>query len=367
MTRFILLFVLCLNISVAAGADRARNVILFLGDAGGISTLHAASVNAYGHSQKLYIQGMPHIALMDTSSADSWVTDSAAGMSAIVTGRKTNNGVLSEAADGARGRTDGKILKTVLEFAEEKGLSTGVITNMSIADATPAACYAHCNERKEFGAIFSQVLTPRFGDGVDVLIGAGRSTILKSTEAMGLQIETALRGRGYAVLDDPTKLRSDAPRSVALYDGPDFNPVPVVDQVIRGLAANPKGYFLMVEWDMHADDPKKGLDRVKVMDDLIRHVASIAGEDTLIIFAADHSFNIRMARMPKGVPMFDEKGGIGLVSAGGKPFLTLEGSHTGEQVLAAAQGPGSERVHGFIENTDLFYIMLAAYGWDAGK
>jgi alkaline phosphatase len=41
----------------------------------------------------------------------------------------------------------------------------------------------------------------------------------------------------------------------------------------------------------------------------------------------------------------------------------MDDGHTGEEVVAAAQGPGARRVHGFISNTDLFRIMMAAYGW----
>jgi alkaline phosphatase len=46
-----------------------------------------------------------------------------------------------------------------------------------------------------------------------------------------------------------------------------------------------------------------------------------------------------------------------------KPNVRVDDSHTGEQVLVAAQGPGAEKVHGFIRNTDLFDIMMSAYGW----
>jgi alkaline phosphatase len=83
------------ELAAQAAPRTAKNVILFIGDAGGIPTLHAASVYKYDHPQKLCIQTMPHLALMDTSAADVWVTDSAAGMSAIVTGQKTLNGVIS--------------------------------------------------------------------------------------------------------------------------------------------------------------------------------------------------------------------------------------------------------------------------------
>jgi|ERR1041385_2981455 hypothetical protein len=66
---------LFLSISLFA-QHRAKNIILFLGDAGGIPTLNAASIHGYKEPRALYIQRMPHIALSETSSTDSWVTDS---------------------------------------------------------------------------------------------------------------------------------------------------------------------------------------------------------------------------------------------------------------------------------------------------
>jgi len=84
------------------GAARARNVVLFLGDAGAIPTLSAASIHGYGEPRRLFIHSMPNIALAETSAASQWVTDSAAGMTAIVTGRKTHNGVIEVGCRGAR-------------------------------------------------------------------------------------------------------------------------------------------------------------------------------------------------------------------------------------------------------------------------
>ena len=68
--------------SGAAAATRARNVILFLADAGGTSTVAAASLHGYGSARRLFIQRMPHVGLSDTTSASHYVTDSAAGMTA---------------------------------------------------------------------------------------------------------------------------------------------------------------------------------------------------------------------------------------------------------------------------------------------
>ena len=156
--------------------QRAKNVILFLGDAGGLPTLNAASIHGYKEPRSFNIQRMPHIGLSETSATDSWVTDSAARMTAIVTGRKVANGVLS-LVPGADPKAEGTPLKTILKYAEEHGLSTGVISNVNMADATPAACYSHVDSRKKFGEIFEQVWNPRFGDGVDVVIGNGRKKI----------------------------------------------------------------------------------------------------------------------------------------------------------------------------------------------
>src|SRR3546814_19805068 len=90
-------------------------------------------------------------------------------MSSIMTGGKTRNGVISQSAAAVRGKTDGAPAKTLLEYAEERGLLTGVISTQSIADATPAATYAHSNDRGKWGEIFPQAFSPRFGDGVDVM------------------------------------------------------------------------------------------------------------------------------------------------------------------------------------------------------
>lgn len=177
----------------AVGQDRARNVIVFLADAGGIATLNAASLHEYDAPQKLFVQSWPNIALADTSAANAWVTDSAAGMTAIVTGVKTNNNVVSQGPDAQYARQPGRPLKTIVEYAEEKGLSTGVITNVSIADATPAALYAHSHDRTKWGDIFLQLFQPRFGDGMDVVIGAGRTQISSQVAALGRNLDEVAR------------------------------------------------------------------------------------------------------------------------------------------------------------------------------
>jgi alkaline phosphatase len=361
--KYLVLLPILFAAAVCTAAERrAKNVILFLGDAGGIPTLNATSLYRYGAPQKLFIQQMPHIALSDTSAADAWVTDSAAGMTAIVTGQKTNNGVISQSAAAVRGKQDGEILQTILEHAEQRGLSTGVMTNMVITDATPAACYAHVNDRKMAGEIFAQVLHPRFGDGVDVLIGAGRDTVRNATTKLGIDIDPALRAKGYAVRESPDEISPRDRRVVALLNTSDFALWPAVEKALRILEKNPKGFFLMVEWDTHTDDLRRGLDHAAELDEVIRKTAASMKGDTLILFAADHSFDLRLRGGKPGQPLVVENAEPGGTPAK-KPAIRVDNSHTGEEVLVSALGPGSERVQGFIPNTRLFEIMMAAYGW----
>ena len=47
------------------------------------------------------------------------------------------------------------------------------------------------------------------------------------------------------------------------------------------------------------------------------------------------------------------------------PAVRMDNGHTGEAVMVAAQGPGAERVRGFMDNTDVFRVMMQAFGWKA--
>ncbi len=344
------------------GPGRAHNVILIIGDAGGIGALHAGSLYHHNKPNGLFLQSLPYIGLMDSSAADVWVTDSAAGISAIVTGQKTNNGVLSQAPNGVRGKQDGTILKTILEYAEEHGLSTGVMTNVTATDATAAGCYAHVNDRGNTAEIIKQFLAPRAGDGVDVLIGAGRRRIMDAAQGAGIDLGAELQKRGYHFCAKPEEAAASTGRTVAIFDTMDFDLRSLVLNTVKTLSQNPKGYFLMAECDVHTDKLKLGLDHIAVLDRIVQDMVERAGKDTLVIFCADHSFDIRVRGGKPGQPLLD---GDVSASAGSppKPFIRVDDGHTGEQVLVASAGPGAERIHGFIANSDLFGIMMAAYGW----
>ncbi|WP_347304671.1 alkaline phosphatase (plasmid) [Croceibacterium sp. TMG7-5b_MA50] len=345
---------------------RARNVILFLADAAGVAVLNAASLMAYNEPLKLRIQQWPHLGLSETSPVDRFVSDSANGMTAIVTGTKTRNGVISQGPDAVRGQRDGAPLKTLLEHAEERGLLTGVISSQSIADATPAATYAHANDRSRWGDIFPQALAPRFGNGVDVLIGAGRQEIGEQLAANGTSF-------------DQLGTRYHRPIRAMLADVPasDSRPIVVSDAIDVRLATlkaldlleqSPSGYFLVVEWDAHTPDPQEGLENLANFDRLIAEVESrVDLSDTLLLFTADHSFGLHVDGGRRGEPLL--AGYDAWKASGNKDEmvrldnLMVKDTHTAEEVPALAIGAGAEEVRGYFPNTQLFRIMMNAWGW----
>ena len=334
-------------------AHQAKNVILFLADGTGIPTLHAASLYGYGEPQQLFVQQMPYLGFSETSPTDGWVTDSAAAMTAIMTGEKTDVGVISQSADAVRGQKDGQPLKTILEYAEERGLSTGVISNSPASDATLAACYAHTNERANHGFIFAQILTPRFGDGVDVVIGPGRQLILDQTKELGLDLAAGLYEQGYTFVDNlpaMEKASRKTQRLIALFPSDDFDLSLCVEKTLDIFTRNPKGFFLMVESNNHFLDVELTLSRMVAMDRIVRRTAKrMEGTDTLILFTADHSYDLSINASPRTQNIL--------------PHVNVNNHHTAEEVLVAAQGPGADKVRGMFLNTQLFHIMKDAYGW----
>lgn len=350
--------------------QKAKNIILFLADAGGVPVVNAASLLGYGEPLRLNVQKWPHLGLSETSPVDAFVSDSANGMSAIVTGVKTHNGVISQGPEGARGKTDGPPTKTVLEYAEEHGLLTGVITTQSIADATPAATYAHSNDRSKWGEIFPQAFSPRFGDGVDVMFGAGRKKIGEQLIAAGTSFEQLSQTHKRSIHAALADVQPSEKRPVVVGDQMDVRAATL--KALDILQKSPKGYLLVVEWDAHTDDPREGLQNVVDFDKLIAEVEKrVDLKDTLLLFTADHSFGLQVDGGRRGedvlagydtwkaAPKDKESGIVRLKN------VMVNDTHTGEEVPALAIGAGAERVRGYFPNTYLFDVMMKAWGWKA--
>ena len=202
-----------------ADADgKAKNVIFFLGDGMGISTVTAARIFAGqragnpGEETVLSFEEFPVTGLIKTYNVDSQTADSAGTMSAITTGVKTDIGVFGVDEGVERDScesTRGHELLSILDIAELAGVATGVVTTARITHATPGATYAKTANRdweddkdlpEEATAagcvdIASQFvdhpdrLAAAYGagasDGIEVALGGGRRHFLSSDEDGG--------------------------------------------------------------------------------------------------------------------------------------------------------------------------------------
>lgn len=359
---------LALNVVIAsqclAQAARAKNIIIFMGDGTGVSSLNAASIYGYNKPQSLFIQSFPGVALSDTSTATQWVTDGGAGTSAIATGHKTNNGILSESTDAIKDKQDGEIYKNLFAYAREHGLSTGAVSNderQGFTNALTAAFFAHNNNRGKSGEIFEEMIAPREGGiGINVAYSGGRKDVLNQISAMGHDAADDLKSKGYVFLDSVNALSGVDPsqtKVVMLSEDMDMPLRPTVMDAISRLSRNPKGFVLVVFSDCHTGKASTSLKRIVEMDNVVREVAAAHKDDSLILWTADHSYDLRI----KGESLQET-----LKKNEGKKItqiVSLEDEHTAEEVPVMAIGPGSELVHGFISNTDIFHILLAAPGW----
>lgn len=175
-------------------AGRAKNVVLFVGDGMGVSTVTAARIlegqlrGESGEENRLAFEALPYLALAKTYNTNQQVPDSAGTMSAMVTGVKTKARVISlddgvvvgDAASAAGAR-----IPTLCEQAKERGMATGVVTTTRVTHATPIACFSHAPERGwesdaqlplhagDFPDLARQLLDVASGDGPEVILGGG--------------------------------------------------------------------------------------------------------------------------------------------------------------------------------------------------
>ena len=181
--------------------SNAKNVVLFLGDGMGVSTVTSARIfegqqqGKLGEEHSLSFEEFENLALIKTYNTDAQVPDSAGTISAILTGQKTRAGVSGVNASVERGNCQDSLtnqLPTILEMAEQRGMRSGVVSTARITHATPAGAYAHYIERNwednddlsedavTYGCkdIARQLVEFKHGDGVDIILGGGRANFL---------------------------------------------------------------------------------------------------------------------------------------------------------------------------------------------
>ncbi len=351
MLRSAFLAIGCATLLAGCFADASnpnvpKNVVFFLGDGMGITTMTAARIYKAGEDGELTIDTLPETGFVKTFSNDAQVTDSAPSMSAYMTGVKMNNDVIAmstgtaafdssgkdylSGADSACPSGNGKAVTTLLEAAKSAGLGTGVVTTTRITHATPAATYAHVCHRDAENTIANQMVpggngfNSALGDGIDVVLGGGRRHFLpkattgsKRSDSRDLIAEMKAKGYAYAAnkaefaaagsgagqrligLFTMDHMSYDLDRDATL----EPSLAEMTGKAIDVLKNNGKGFFLMVEGGridhaLHSTNAQRALLDTVAFDDAIKAAINKLQaidpglKNTLIVVTADHDHTL---------------------------------------------------------------------------
>lgn len=335
-------------LAMTAWSAQVRNVILCIGDGMGPRHIQAARTFL---GAPLSFEGWAATATVTTLSANSGITDSAAAATAMATGQKVNNGVISRRIPG-----DGTPLRTMLELFKMQKKTVALVTTSFLTDATPAAFGAHAGKRNQGQDIVCDYFTQ---SRPDILMGGGgRGCTVAEAQAGGYTVVTTRQ----ALLD----LKWDTGMHVAALFGD--GPVPFIyahnavlpqltvmtERAMKWIGNSPSGFFLMVEAGRidHASHQGDIKNMIGELLEFNRSVALIDAwastrSDTLVIVTADHETG--------GLELIAEKG-VGQLPA--VQWTTTH--HTGRNVGLWAKGPGSEAFKGVLDNTDIFKLIIAA-------
>jgi alkaline phosphatase len=352
-----------------------KNVIILIGDGMGFGHVQAGGLYANDKAGSLYLEALPYrgdvvttpVPKPDAKPGQPAITDSAAAATAMATGHKVYNGVVSMALPG-----DGSPYQTVLESFAEQGKMTGIVSNAAITDATPAAFGAHAPARGDSDKIVACYLTtvrPNviLGGGNSsekanltgaVVTTAGYQLVTNRRDLAELKTEPGCRvfglfGGGNMPYEAQKVAAATQPDQAQLLDMPGLPEM--AQAALKLVSKEPKGFFLMVEGaliDKSAN--KKGealcIPEVAEFDEAVKVVMDWAAgrNDTLVIVVADH-----------------ETGGLKVVGGRGKGQLPemawTAGGHTNATVPIFAWGVGAKRVHGTLDNTDVYRLMMGTF------
>ena len=374
----------------APAEPRAKNVILFIGDGMGISTITAARIyeaqkrGETGEENRLSFETFPNVALVKTYNTNAQVPDSAGTATAMHSGLKTRIGVLGIGPDAEKGVCKDALAHPLPLLGEEvkaRGLALGIVTTTRITHATPASVYSRSADRdwesdtnipadqqgQGCKDIALQLAEARF----DVALGGG-TAMFYGKQAGGRRGDAAADLPGaWAAKNGGVVVKSAAELAAAPMDKPVlglFHPshmsfmaerkadsteptlTDMTAQAIARLEADPDGFYLMVEGGRidhghHAGQAGFALEEAVEFARAVQWAVDHTDPaETLIMVTADHSHVFTIAGYPKRgndilglvVPPkgSGEDGGDGvspLLAADGKPYTTL----------GYANGPGA--------------------------
>lgn len=382
--------------TVVNGGTHARNVILFIGDGMGLSTITAARIldgqnkklPGGGEENRLSFEAFPATALAKTYNIDLQVPESAGAMTAMMTGRKTRGASVGVDEGLSRGQCDPTHLHrlaSLVEQAKDAGLAAGVVTTSRITLAVPAAVYAHASDRdwevdsrvpqaaRNAGCrdIAEQLVRFDHHGGLDVALGGGRLAFMPSSQSdpeqperrgvrldgddlisqwrarnpSGRYVWTAAQLRDAVGPAAGPILGLFAPDSMAaLGDAHAAGQPSLTDMTLAAitlLARKPQGYVLVVDDGgideaHHRGEAAEALRHTIELSEAVAVAAKAVSDDTLIVVTADHGHTLTIGGYPRrGNPI------LGLVvGQDGSPQLDVKGRPF--TTLAYANGPGRQ-------------------------
>jgi len=352
------------------------NIILFIGDGMGAEHRKAARWMSVGKNGQLSMDKMSVKGTLKTHSADHAITDSAAAATAMATGIKTNNGVIS---------LDKNLnyIPTILDKAKKQSKSVGIVTTTQLTHATPAAFSSHVKSRKYMLKIADQMIN----SNVDVLLGGGEGEFIPKTElgcfadngkrTDGRNLVDQAKSKGYDFVCDSAALERINPDSTALLFGlfsdegmtRPYSPTlaSMTAKAINLLSKNPDGFFLLVEggqidWASHKNDAKNAIADTIALDEAVEVAKqfSLTSKNTLIIVTADHETG-GMIVSNSSSGLADQDGPYN-IKGGGSFYINWSTlGHTSVNVPVTAMGPKSEMLLGLNDNTMIHNVILNAF------
>ena len=327
--------------------QKAKNIILFIGDGMGPNQVALAKFATGGPDHKLSFENFPITGIVYNHSSDSLYTDSAAAATTWATGVKTKNGYLAVDADK-------KFLPTIPELLSTKGYKSGLVSTSSITHATPAAFYAHIDNRDKEKEIAKMLID----SDIDIALGGGQEFFDVPPED------------GLFMIYDNTLLDSSLLNSkeqvIGLFaeDGFDRSPgtptqlemTQVALNFLKNKSQNCAGFFLMsegsqIDWAGHDNDAQYMLVEFADFDATVQAATDFAikNQDTLILVTADHATGGLVLQRPKGSNVRAQ---------------WTTGSHDLSPINIYAYGPGSELFSGVMDNTEIFERILQALDYE---
>jgi len=326
-------------------AAELKNIIFMIGDGMGPEHIRAAGMFAGG---PMSFESMPYQGMVTTFSASSSITDSAASATAMATGQKVNNAVISQNLPG-----DGSNLPTLLEHYKSMGMSTGLVTTAYITHATPAAFGAHESHRNNTSQIGNDYLTD---SKPNVLLGGGGNGMSTSaTQSAGYTTVTNASQMLALNANTETFVSGQFGSGHMPYELDGLGSLPHLSQMTTTaldiLDNDNDGFFLIVEGakiDLAAHNNWIGRNVQETIEfsNSVQVVMDWAAnrQDTLIIVTADH-----------------ETGGMSIQSdngAGNYPTVTWSTTgHTGVDVPVYAWGNLANRIPASMDNTDYYDLL----------